>query len=162
MAESNESLMAFATWLVEQPELLGSGYVYAVNNHQGVGTTLWWAGPATELQRRVLAEGRARGIDVAVRVARYTREALDQGAHAFFDSEALLAGAGFALASVSSMDGRHDGLRVTGSDREKPDEPLSEPLRAAVESILRGISGLSGIINVADVKIEHGARPRPL
>ncbi len=154
--------MSFSTWLAEQPELPGSGYVYGVNDHPDISMTLWWAGPATDFQQRALVEAHARGIKVRIHVAKYSREALDQGSHAVFVAEAQLSGVGFALASVSSMDGKHDGLRVEGFDLAKPDEPLPPALRAAVKATLRGIKGLTDAIDVEDVKIEHGARPHLL
>lgn len=162
MGQNSEPPTSFNTWLVQQPELRGSGYVYAVNDHPDIRMTLWWAGRTTDFQQRALVEAHARGIKVGIHVAKYSREALDQGSHAVFEAEAQLFGVGFALASVSSMDGKHDGLRVEGFDPAKPDEPLPHVLRVAVKATLRGIKALTDAIDVEDVQIEHGARPHRL
>lgn len=156
---NNETLMRFSTWLAEQPELIDLGYVGSRNDHGQVSTLIWWAGPPTVAEERVIAEARTRGIQVVIERAKYSRGILDAAVRLIFDAEDEFAAVGFAVSGIGAVDLQHDGLRVYGYDLAASGEPLSRATVAAVEAVLATLPGLSELISVADVRVEHGQPP---
>jgi len=157
--DNNEALMAFKTWLVEQLELVGFGFFESANNHRDVSTALWWAGPRTDFQERVLDEARTRGIKATIYAAKYSQDALDRACRLIFEASEALASVNFAIASVSAFDAKHDGLTVQGFDPSHPARLLGDSTRTAVRAVLRGIDGLVEVMHLCDILIEHGEQP---
>jgi hypothetical protein len=160
--DNHPALMAFNNWLAEQPELATSGFVGGSNDHRAVSTTLWWSGPRTPIQERVLDEARSRGIQASIRVAKYSKEDLERAATLIFGASDALATVNFEIAVIGAFDAQHDGLRLEGFDPLNPEEPLSESARAAVRRVLQGIDVLEDLVDLPDILIEHGDKPVPL
>jgi hypothetical protein len=153
---NNETLMGFASWLAGQPQLLELGYVGARNDHERVSTLLWWAGPPTVAEDRVIAEAHARGIRIEIHRATYSPAALETAARLVSAATDDLAAVGFTLSSIVAVDLHHDGLRVQGYVPSSPDEPLSPATVGAVEAVLNTVSGLPELMSLADIRVEHG------
>jgi len=153
---NNMALLTFNTWLVEQPEFPGCGYVAGANNHRDVSTTLWWAGPHTDFQERVLNEARSRGIKATIIVAKYSKDALDRACGLISGAGGALAAVNFAIALIIA---EHDGLTVEGFDPAHPGRLLGDAARAAVRAVLQGIHGLEQVMDLSNILIEHGEKP---
>jgi hypothetical protein len=156
LGTNSVTLMEFNTWLAEQPELFDFGYVGSCNDHENVSTLLWWAGPASAAHERVVAEAHARGIQIRIHRAKYSRAVLRASAHVIFDAKDDLAAVNFTLASIKAGDLQHDGLRVQGYVPAAPDAPLAQTTVATVEVVLANVRGLAELMSLADIRVEHG------
>lgn len=108
------ALESYKGWITSRPGLGASGYIESVDDVAHKATQLLWSGPATPLQRTILAEGVRRGIAVTVQHRTYSLKQLKAAVAATVQSAAHGGWSGFHITDIAAVTADFDGITVNG------------------------------------------------
>lgn len=114
LIDNQTALESYKGWITSRPGLYANGYIESIDDVAHKATKLLWSGPATPLQRTILAEGARRGISVTVQNRAYSLDRLKTAVAATVQSAAHGGWSGFHITDIAAVTPDFDGITVHG------------------------------------------------
>lgn len=154
-AGRQNELTDLKTWIISLPGLSTSGYIESVNYADTLSTTLLWKGPADDVQREIISEGRRRGITVNVEQRKFGREEIVEAVDTLSASSST-ALKGFRVNSVLGVTADFDGVRVFGEYTAPVKSSKTTSRVAAERTAVNDVAEKAAEQVGVDVRIESG------